>query len=203
MTQLSAVGLSYFKTSGFAMKALAILTLALSAPIATPAFAGTLIVTGNTTGGPVFRRPIAGKPPTALSNIGTAVRYSVNPFTVSVTGNYNLRNTTNYDSYLGVYANSFNAANPLLNALEYDDDDGPGVDAAINALRLSTGTTYYAINTGYDNSDFGAFSLRINGPGNITSVTAVPEPATWMLLIAGFGLMGAALRRRNGTLAAA
>jgi hypothetical protein len=26
---------------------------------------------------------------------------------------------------------------------------------------------------------------------------AVPEPATWAMLIAGFGLVGGALRRRN------
>jgi len=32
-------------------------------------------------------------------------------------------------------------------------------------------------------------------------VTAVPEPAAWTLLIAGFGLTGAALRRRTSTLA--
>lgn len=33
------------------------------------------------------------------------------------------------------------------------------------------------------------------------SVQAVPEPATWAMLIAGFGLVGAALRRRRAALA--
>lgn len=32
--------------------------------------------------------------------------------------------------------------------------------------------------------------------------SAAPEPATWALLIGGFGLVGATLRRRNGALAA-
>jgi hypothetical protein len=38
---------------------------------------------------------------------------------------------------------------------------------------------------------------------DIRSMTAVPEPGTWALMIAGFGLAGAALRRRNRALAAA
>lgn len=33
------------------------------------------------------------------------------------------------------------------------------------------------------------------------NITAVPEPATWGLMIAGFGLAGAALRRRRAALA--
>ena len=39
------------------------------------------------------------------------------------------------------------------------------------------------------------FSLRAVPPGG------VPEPASWALMIAGFGLAGAALRRRRGALA--
>lgn len=35
-----------------------------------------------------------------------------------------------------------------------------------------------------------------------TGVTAVPEPATWAMLIAGFGMVGAASRRRTRALAA-
>jgi hypothetical protein len=35
-----------------------------------------------------------------------------------------------------------------------------------------------------------------------SAVAAVPEPANWVMLIAGFGLVGAAMRRRTATLAA-
>lgn len=34
-------------------------------------------------------------------------------------------------------------------------------------------------------------------PANVTSTTAVPEPASWAMLIVGFGLMGASLRYRR------
>jgi hypothetical protein len=42
-------------------------------------------------------------------------------------------------------------------------------------------------------NNFGGVSLR---------VTAVPEPATWAMLVAGFGLAGATLRRRRTAIAA-
>ena len=42
------------------------------------------------------------------------------------------------------------------------------------------------------------FSVTVNSVG----VTAVPEPATWAMLISGFALAGAALRRRRGLVTA-
>jgi hypothetical protein len=52
---------------------------------------------------------------------------------------------------------------------------------------------------------FGAsFGIQAHGPGAITLTIhdsaiagAIPEPASWAMLIAGFGLVGAALRRRR------
>ena len=37
---------------------------------------------------------------------------------------------------------------------------------------------------------------------NVTPSVAVPEPASWAMLIAGFGLVGAAARRRRTALTA-
>ena len=47
--------------------------------------------------------------------------------------------------------------------------------------------------TGFDNITFGS-----DNPGG-----GVPEPASWAMLIAGFGLVGAAARRRRSTVVAA
>ncbi len=43
--------------------------------------------------------------------------------------------------------------------------------------------------------------IRVGGIGNIPTGGVVPEPATWMMLIAGFGLVGSAMRRRRNTTA--
>ncbi|MBS0481830.1 MAG: PEP-CTERM sorting domain-containing protein [Proteobacteria bacterium] len=47
------------------------------------------------------------------------------------------------------------------------------------------------------NSGFGAFSSLLSNGSTQTGVDngAVPEPATWLMMIAGFGLLGAAMRR--------
>lgn len=168
-------------------------------------FTGSSVFTGNTTGGLTYNRPIAnGTPnaaPTALSGIGTAVRYVVTPFRVTISGNYNFLNTTAYDSYLGIHRDSFNPANGLLNAVAYSDDF-VGSDGGFSNLALIAGVSYFAISSGFDNTDFGAFRLDINGPGNILPIGGggpggVPEPATWAMLIFGFAGIGAALRRRR------
>ena len=39
--------------------------------------------------------------------------------------------------------------------------------------------------------------------GNLTATVSVPEPATWAMMIAGFGLVGVGLRRRSANTVAA
>ena len=64
--------------------------------------------------------------------------------------------------------------------------------------------TQFLISTGFQPTDFG-FSLWSRGAGNViadfapdnSTFRAVPEPASWALIILGFGGVGAALRRRR------
>ena len=181
-----------------AMKKLMFAALAFTAVLASPAAAVTVI--GTTAAGPVYNRPLAGTPPTGLSAVGTAVGYDVQAFTVSTSGTYTFLMTqlTVFDTFLGLHATSFNPLSALTNAIVYNDDLAPGnfTQSGFTSV-LTAGTSYFAIATGFANTDRGRYSLEITGPGTITIGGAVPEASTWAMIIAGFGIVGAALRRRR------
>ncbi len=51
---------------------------------------------------------------------------------------------------------------------------------------------------GFSDQDVGDTSTRRVSSGVVTTITqAVPEPATWAMMLVGFGLVGTALRRRE------
>ena len=75
------------------------------------------------------------------------------------------------------------------NAIGFDISGGTG------AAFFNQGNQFYSLNLGT-----GAASLvGTLGAGSLVGLTAaaVPEPATWALLITGFGLVGVAARRRR------
>jgi hypothetical protein len=93
------------------------------------------------------------------------------------------------------------------------DSGGPqfvnGQLAGVNSYGLSFGSRYGDID-GALNASFGEFSGYVPTYIHadwINSVlvqdAAVPEPASWAMMIAGFGLVGGALRRRQGVRAIA
>lgn len=105
--------------------------------------------------------------------------YTINQFKVQADDN---------DSYLleywtgSAWANAFNIAAVGGFGLQTRDSGILGVPITTNRLRFSavSGDNYYSL------GQLAAF-------GN----TAVPEPATWAMLILGFGVIGVTMRRRQ------
>ena len=74
-----------------------------------------------------------------------------------------------------------------------------------NVLQTFTNTSFvqdqlvilHAISTGHDTLDFNFVEKQGGGANLIGNVSvSAPEPVSWALMIAGFGLVGVALRRR-------
>ena len=182
-----------------------ILVAALLIGTATPTMAATLVVPGNTTGQPTYHRLVN---ITTLSAVGTAVRFQITEFVVDQSGSYvmTLLSLTNaYDPFLALYGGGFLPSQPLGDILALDDDLNGDRTRSQVEIQLTAGQGYQAVVSGFDNQDFGAYSLTFDGPGTIVADngTAVPEPATWGLMLIGFGLVGAAMRyRRRSTVVA-
>ncbi|KQS04956.1 hypothetical protein ASG11_12420 [Sphingomonas sp. Leaf357] len=159
-----------------------------AAPAANAAVVYTVI--GDTSGGPVFNRPTT---LTSTSAVGTAVAYNTFLFSPLAGGSYTflLTSTTAlYDPFLALYAGAFNPASPLTNLVAFNDDLSGSLTQSGFTFTLDPSVTYTAVITGFDNQDFGTYNLTI-------ATAAVPEPATWGLMVLGFGMVGAAARKRN------
>ncbi len=80
------------------------------------------------------------------------------------------------------------------------DVDGPGFFLASYDTANSFNDGVYSVNSVFDGA---ATSGIANTAGTITQFTgtaladAVPEPATWAMMIGGFGMAGGAMRRRR------
>jgi hypothetical protein len=95
--------------------------------------------------------------------------------------------------------NTIGGGDPLVRLLDstgailaQDDDSGGGLNSLINFNITQTGD-YFAALRGFGNSQYN-YQLLITG---LSATPGVPEPAAWALMIAGFGLVGGAVRRRT------
>lgn len=158
----------------------------LLAGLAQSARADIVTITGDTTGGPAFDRPL---PDFSDLSPATGVHYNAITFSASQTGQYAFYGTGLFDTFLILYY-GFDPAAPLLGGLGANDDLLGNTSSGF-ARSLVAGEEYILVMTGFDRDDYGAYSVTISGPGVIT---AVPEPASWLML--GIGMLGLALHRR-------
>jgi MYXO-CTERM domain-containing protein len=157
-----------------------------------PVFGDTFNFSGDTTSLPTFNRPI--EDGSLLSDIGTSVPYNTFSFTVGQTGSYNFA-ATGFDTFVFLYS-SFDPSQPLLNFIA-GNDGAPGAvtgNSALGSVSLTSGNSYDYVITGFGNTDLGAFSASIDGPGTISPV---PEPTP--LALAASGVAGLWLVRRRQT----
>jgi len=91
----------------------------------------------------------------------------------------------------GVYV----SIGPLGLALSPTDRIGFDISGATKAAYFNVGSQFYTVNL----ASGGATLVGSLGSGELVGLTArgVPEPASWALMIAGFGLAGTALRTRR------
>lgn len=170
--------------------------------LSSAAIAGDITINGDTTGGPTWQRTLSGSPPGLLSGVGNAVAYEVFEFTVTADGTYDFLSTATtpgYDNFLHLYVGAFDPTNQFSGVL-IANDDFPSIGLSGFSFALTAGLTYLTVNSGFANDDFGTYTMRISGPGDILpggGGGVIPEPATWGMMIAGFGLIGAAARRRR------
>jgi len=179
-----------------------------SAPVQAAGLNYTVFLSTSTS--PTFSPPVDGAPPSSLAAV--TIPYETYAFTVDTTGSYNLQLTTSggFKPYLGLYSPTFVPGSPLTNVLK-QSHWGASWFATGFTYSLTAGSYYVATlagepfaaaGSGDHKGDYVGLFL-IDGPGTVTRGAApastAPEPATWALMLGGFGVIGAAMRRRHRT----
>lgn len=84
----------------------------------------------------------------------------------------------------------------------FNSDTGESISGSRHVLGALNGNDYYLGFTGGSGLSWANQTIT-NWDLNFGGIGGVPEPATWTMMIAGFGLLGGVIRRRRGALAAA
>lgn len=107
--------------------------------------------------------------------------------------------------YAGVESLQAGNAGPVFDIDFFSDANDGGLrltDSVSGDLFAYSGPTLYSVANGTVRFGTGTFDLTSTS-GNadaklsITEAPAVPEPATWAMMVLGFGVAGAALRHRR------
>ncbi|GGY69907.1 PEP-CTERM sorting domain-containing protein [Pseudoduganella albidiflava] len=146
---------------------------------------------GDSTGAPTWDVDAA------FNGVGTAVPYQAFDFHVDTDGRYLFLAAARFDSMIILYEGGFDASAPNDNLIRFNDDILTPNTSGFQA-ELTAGLQYTFVITGFNDSEFGAYSFTIGGPGSIMPgpVAAVPEPSTWLMLGLGLAAVGFTARRK-------
>jgi len=169
----------------------ALLTGALLAGFTSTAHAEFFSTVGDSTGKPTWDVDAG------FNAAGTVVPYDVFDFHVDVDGAYKFLAAARFDSMIILYGGGFDATDPQHNLVRFNDDILTPNTSGF-AAKLTAGVQYTFVVTGFNDSEYGAYSFSIGGPGHIIPgpIAAVPEPSTWLMLGAGLVAVGVARRRK-------
>jgi hypothetical protein len=149
------------------------------------ASAGFHIERGDTTGQPTLDVGAI------YLDAGNAVPYDALTFNVTAGGVWQFLAMADFDSAIFLYADGFDATAPTTNLIAHGNDIF-SPDTSGFVTYLFPGLTYTVVIAGVEDDAFGAYSLTIAGPGN---VSPVPEPSTWLMLAFGLAAVTCARRR--------
>jgi hypothetical protein len=198
------------------MKSVLALGTALALAIAAPASAAQITYTftgafDGTLNGNTFTGSIA-----TFTGVGDTTTVSTNGFSnlvaLSSLSAFSGGTTYNVSTPATFYVNGNGYAGIAFGDLNGDDNYFSGINVAL--LGYDGISNFGPVAIDYtDNvianfsTDNGAVTLNNATNGTFSAVVdasaAVPEPATWGMMILGFGLVGAGMRRRKSTLVAA
>lgn len=171
-------------------------------------FVGTTFASGQTTYNFQYQISNTSSAPITSSRLST-FGFDTNPNLVA-----------NGASSTGIFTSqSYNSNVPNIGTIEVCFHDGAncagGGNGGVTIGQVSTLGTFSLKFQGtpatINLSNFYVRYQSINGPGLKkddsavgqpgTLTSPVPEPATWLMMLAGFGIVGAAMRRRNSSVA--
>jgi hypothetical protein len=96
-----------------------------------------------------------------------------------------------------LYVDHFDPADGHANLFQtYGEGTDGGVGVAFFANMLTPGRTYVLVIGGEADYDWGKFSTTVGGAGHI-SISAVPEPSVYAMLLAGLAGVGGLARRKR------
>ncbi len=123
---------------------------------------------GDTTGAPTYNRTVAMNQGGTCtdSSVGTAVLYRTHIFVAPATGAYvfSMCGNATWDTFLSLYQGTFNPTGFCIgNTLVEAGDDNCGSQSEVT-VTLVQGTSYTLVAAGFENTDFGTYSITSTAP---------------------------------------